>query len=206
MALSQDPGLTAQLINILNSPACMAINFKWMDQQINSSGYQDVVQALTAAKIGTGFANFSGGAKAGYVALNAGNPVAGLSGNTFYFDPTFTSTDALSRVEAVHEATHAIQDLKGHRLMTVDEEGSAYFAGFLYNHYLPKQAQFPKTQMNNELWKVASGVAEIWGSDPPGDHTVSNAMMNAIVLALNSDQRFAAEVKRMPFVDNDGVP
>jgi hypothetical protein len=204
MAIIQDPHLTAALIDILHSPACMAINFTWINQRINSSGYQAIAQALTDDRIGTASAVLANGALAGYVAANTAKPL----GNIFYFSPHFVALDPLSRVAAVHESTHAVQDatMAGSRIFTEDEEGAAYFAQSLFNIFSPSRLQYPQTRMTRPVWRVASSAAQNFASNPPNDRKVSDDAIDDIVNALKSDPQIMAEIQGMNFVDEDDIP
>jgi hypothetical protein len=196
MAQNMDDHLIAVCAEILLSPPCLQIDFKWRGQQINSHGYRTVVFAVMEGRIGTKIRPLPPHVGASY----------NFEKNLFSFHPSFDAKDPLHRMFVVHEATHAIQDatMAGSRISIENEEGAAYFANALFNVYSPPPLQVPPSRLGTGIHGVAFKAALAYASHPTG--VVSESDIKAIIDALLDNPDFLKEKDRDPFVDEDGIP
>jgi hypothetical protein len=205
MALPQDPQTTIALINILRDPACSHINFKWINQPINAAGYQVVADMLADGRIGTVLQPPSNGGLAAYRQGNR-DPAGG---NTFFISPNFHAMDPVSRIMAVHESTHAIQDfvMDGTTIFMEDVEGAAYFAQSLFNIFSPVKLQLPESRMHRAVYKVCMQAARSFIANPPKNGVLCDDTIDDIVNAIKGDREMMEqEIIPQPIVIEDGVP
>jgi hypothetical protein len=197
MALMMDERLISACAEILLSPPCQQIDFKWRGQHITAHGYRTVVFAVMEGRIGTGIGHdLKPGEAAKY----------NYELNYMLFHPTFDPKDPMHRMFVVHEATHAVQDsaLAGSRYGIENVEGAAYFANALFSVYCPPHLQTPTTKLGTAggVFQVAFKAALAYASHSTG--VVSEAAIKAIIDALLDDPRFLDEKRNVPFVDWDG--
>ena len=204
MALPQNPHLKSFLVDTLSRHECRRINFKWHEQHINPVGYHEVINALNNDTIGVMTSWLPHNAKAAYIASNTPDV---LYGNIFVFPPSFNIGDAESRMSSVHEATHALQDimLAGTFLRTEHEEGAAYFAGALFNLYLPPRLRYNVASATREIWKKAHVAAMDFSNNPPSDHRVGDAAISSLTSTILNDPEIADEIRKNPVVAEDGL-
>jgi hypothetical protein len=124
-----DAALVAKISQVLLSPECQRINFRWGRQHISAKAYRAVVFALIESRISLFEAD--GGAhkldhdvEASYIGKS----------ETMIIRPRLNLGKVSNRRTIVHEATHAIQDaqLAGVWVWSLDEEATAYIAEWLY--------------------------------------------------------------------------
>jgi len=124
-----DAALVAKISQVLLSPECQRINFRWGRQHISAKAYRAVVFALIESRIN--LLEADGGAHK----LNDDVEALYKGGSeTMIIRPRLNLGKVSNRRTIVHEATHAIQDaqLAGVWVWSLDEEATAYIAEWLY--------------------------------------------------------------------------
>src|SRR5215831_4582127 len=120
--MANDLALVRKLSQVLLSPECQRINFRWGRQHISAKAYRAVVFALIESRINLFEADAAHKLDRGVEASYRGGS------ETMIIRPRLNLGKVSNRRTIVHEATHAIQDaqLSGVWVWSLDEEATAY--------------------------------------------------------------------------------
>ncbi len=124
-----DPDLVAKVANVLLSPECQRINFRWGRLHVTGKAYRAVVLALANSRINLFEADDDEHKLADDV-----EAVYKSNSETMIIRPHRNLHKVSRRRTIVHEATHAVQDarLNGVWVWSLDDEATAYIAEWLY--------------------------------------------------------------------------
>ena len=99
-----DAALVAKVSQVLLSPECQRINFRWGKLHVNAKAYRAVVFAMIDSRIHLYEANAKHKLDSDTEAEYRG------SSETMIIQPRLNLHDIYNRMTIVHEATHAVQD------------------------------------------------------------------------------------------------
>lgn len=196
-----DAALVEKVSQVLLSPECQRINFRWGRQIISAQGYRAVVLALFDSRISL----FEADGAAHKLDDDVEASYIGKS-ETMIVRPR-NLHKVSNRRTIVHEATHAIQDaqLAGVWVWSLDEEATAYIAEWLYVIYSsPDPRHLRNNPDPNEPIDVIA--LEIARSLAHNNAAVPDAAaMRRLENAIYADPTYAVDMLLHPWTREDGV-
>jgi hypothetical protein len=197
-----DPALVAKLSNVLLSPECQRINFRWGRQHMTGKAYRAVVLALSDSRISL----FEADGAAHKLDDDVEASYIGKS-ETMIIHPRRNFHKVSNRQTIVHEATHAVQDaqLSGVWVWSLDEEATAYIAEWLYVIYCSPSANRlvnnpdPNDRIDLVALEIARSLAGRHGAVPDA------AAMQRLGNAIYADPTYSVDMLLHPWTREDGV-
>ena len=194
--------LVAKVSNVLLSPECQRINFRWGNQRINAKAYRAVVLALADSRIHL----YEAGA-----AHKIDNNVEALyrdSGETMIIRPRLNLHKVSNRRTIVHEATHAVQDaeLADVDVWRLDKEAIAFVAEWLYLIYSSPDPDNLRNDPNPDdpieviALEIAQSLAGKHGAAPDA------AAMRLLGNAIYANPTYSVRMLLHPWARGDGIP
>ena len=198
-----DAALVRRISQVLLSPECQRINFRFGRQHISAKAYRAVVFALIESRINLFEAD--GGAHK----LNDDVEALYKGGSeTMIIRPRLNLGKVSNRRTIVHEATHAIQDaqLAGVWVWSLDEEATAYIAEWLYViHSSPNVDHLrnypdPHEPIDVIALEIAFSLVRKPAAAPDA------AAMRRLGNAIYANPTYSVRMLLHPWTRDDGVP
>ena len=198
-----DAALVRRISQVLLSPECQRINFRFGRQHISAKAYRAVVFALIESRISLFEAD--GGAHK----LNDDVEALYKGGSeTMIIRPRLNLGKVSNRRTIVHEATHAIQDaqLAGVWVWSLDEEATAYIAEWLYViHSSPNVDHLrnypdPHQPIDVIALEIAFSLVRKPAAAPDA------AAMRRLGNAIYANPTYSVRMLLHPWTRDDGVP
>ena len=198
-----DAALVRRISQVLLSPECQRINFRFGRQHISAKAYRAVVFALIESRIN--LLEADGGAHK----LNDDVEALYKGGSeTMIIRPRLNLGKVSNRRTIVHEATHAIQDaqLAGVWVWSLDEEATAYIAEWLYViHSSPNVDHLrnypdPHEPIDVIALEIAFSLVRKPAAAPDA------AAMRRLGNAIYANPTYSVTMSLHPWARRDGVP
>ena len=198
-----DAALVRRISQVLLSPECQRINFRFGRQHISAKAYRAVVFALIESRIN--LLEADGGAHK----LNDDVEALYKGGSeTMIIRPRLNLGKVSNRRTIVHEATHAIQDaqLAGVWVWSLDEEATAYIAEWLYViHSSPNVDHLrnypdPHQPIDVIALEIAFSLVRKPAAAPDA------AAMRRLGNAIYANPTYSVRMLLHPWTRDDGVP
>jgi hypothetical protein len=192
--------LVAKVSNVLLSPECQRINFRWGEQRINAKAYRAVVFALVDSRIHLYEAGPAHKIDKNVEALYRD------SGETMIIRPRLNLHKVSNRRTIVHEATHAVQDaeLADVDVWRLDKEAIAFVAEWLYLIYSSPDPDNLRNDPDGPIevtaLEIAQSLAGKHGAAPDA------AAMRRLGNAIYADPTYSVRMLLHPWANGDGVP
>ena len=197
-----DGALVVKLSQVLLSPECQRINFRWGRQHVTGHGYRTVVLALLDSRIDL----FEADGAAHKLDDDVEASYYGRS-ETMIIRPHLDLQQVSNRRTIVHEATHAIQDvqLAGKWTWSLDEEATAYIAEWLFVIYCSPNTHHlrNKPDPNDPIEVIACEIARALAGNPGASPDA--AQMRRLWDAIFNDPTYSVDMLLHPWTREDGV-
>jgi hypothetical protein len=192
--------LVAKVSNVLLSPECQRINFRWGEQRINAKAYRAAVFALVDSRI-----HLYEAGPAHKIDKNA-EALYRDSGETMIIRPRLNLHKVSNRRTIVHEATHAVQDaeLADMDVWRLDKEAIAFVAEWLYLVYSSPDPDNLRNDPDGPIEVIALEIAQSLA----GKHGAAPdaAAIRRLGNAIYADPTYSVRMLLHPWANGDGVP
>ena len=197
-----DAALVAKVSQVLLSPECQRINFRWGKMHVDAKAFRAVVFAMVDSRIHLYEASAKHPLDPGDEAVYRG------SIETMIIQPSLDMHVIYNRMTIVHESTHAIQDaqLEDEWVWQLDKEAIAFVAEWLYDIYCSpnpdnlRNKPDPDDPIELIALEIARSLAGKAGASP--DPTAMRRLGDAIF----KDPTFSVRMLLRPWSRPDGVP
>ena len=197
-----DAALVAKVSQVLLSPECQRINFRWGKLHVNAKAYRAVVFAMIDSRIHLYEANAKHKLDSDTEAEYRG------SSETMIIQPRLNLHDIYNRMTIVHEATHAVQDaeLEDEWVWQLDKEATAFIAEWLFDIYCSPDPDHlrNKPDPDDPIELIALEIARSLAGKPGA--SPDPAAMRRLGDAIFKDPTYSARMLLRPWSRGDGVP
>jgi hypothetical protein len=197
-----DAALVAKVSQVLLSPECQRINFRWGKMHVDAKAFRAVVFAMVDSRIHLYEASAKHPLDPGDEAVYRG------SIETMIIQPSLDMHVIYNRMTIVHESTHAIQDaqLEDEWVWQLDKEAIAFVAEWLYDIYCSpnpdnlRNKPDPDDPIELIACEIARSLAGMAGASP--DPTAMRRLGDAIF----KNPTYSVRMLLHPWSRSDGVP
>jgi hypothetical protein len=197
-----DAALVAKVSQVLLSPECQRINFRWGKLHVNAKAYRAVVFAMIDSRIHLYEANAKHKLDSDTEAEYRG------SSETMIIQPRLNLHDIYNRMTIVHEATHAVQDaeLEDEWVWQLDKEATAFIAEWLFDIYCSPDPDHlrNKPDPDDPIELIALEIARSLAGKPGA--SPDPAAMRRLGDAIFKDPTYSVTMALHPWNRGDGVP
>jgi hypothetical protein len=199
---ANDAALVAKISQVLLSPECQRINFRWGKMHVNAKAFRSVVFAMVDSRIhlyeAKGKHKLDSGAEATYRG----------SIETMIIRPRLDMHAIYNRMTIVHESTHAIQDaqLEDQWVWQLDKEAIAFVAEWLYDIYCSPSLDRlrNKPDPDDPIELIACEIARSLAGNPGA--SPDTTAMRRLGDAIFKDPTYSVRMLLRPWSRSDGVP
>jgi hypothetical protein len=200
--MANDASLVAKVSQVLLSPECQRINFRWGKLHVKSKAYRAVVFAMVDSRIhlyeAKGKHKLDSDTEAEYRG----------STETMIIQPRLNMSTVYNRMTIVHESTHAIQDaeLEDEWVWQLDREAVAFIAEWLFDIYCSPDPDHlrHKPDPDDPIEMIALEIARSLAGKPGA--SPDPAAMRRLGDAIFKDPTYSVRMLLHPWIRSDGVP
>jgi hypothetical protein len=197
-----DAALVAKVSQVLLSPECQRINFRWGKMHVDAKAFRAVVFAMVDSRIHLYEANAKHKLDSDAEAEYRG------SSEMMIIQPSLNMHVIYNRMTIVHESTHAIQDaqLEDEWVWRLDKEAIAFVAEWLYDIYCSPNPDHLRNKPDPDdpieliALEIARSLAGKPGASP--DPTAMRRLGDAIF----KNPTYSVRMLLHPWSRGDGVP
>jgi hypothetical protein len=202
MADINNAALVAKVSQVLLSPECQRINFRWGKLHVNAKAYRAVVFAMVDSRIHLYEASAAHKLDDDVEAVYRG------SSETMIIQPHLDTHKTYNRMTIVHESTHAIQDaeLADEWVWQLDKEATAFVAEWLFDIYCSPDPTHlrNKPDPDDPIEVIALEIARSLAGKPGA--SPDPAAMRRLGDAIFKDPTYSVRMLLRPWSRSDGVP